>query len=122
MEKNKVGRPKVDAVCKICGGKYHARGFCRHHYDQHREYWLPECRFKGCQKPIKYVKARLCSGHYYQKKKGQVLRPLNQWEINHAPTCSKCDKPYYSRGFCALHYGQWYHKQQALKSLAKRCK
>ena len=36
------------------------------------------CSFEGCDKPPKSSKQPLCTGHYYQQRRGEELRPLRK--------------------------------------------
>lgn len=63
------------------------------------------CSFPGCDKPLRYVRAQLCGGHYRQQRLGKPLKPL------HVPpvVCSVqgCEKPSRKRGWCVAHYYRW---------------
>lgn len=62
---------------------------------------MSTCSFEGCDKPPKSSKQPLCTGHYYQQRRGQELRPLRK-KISKAEAerlraqglkrCSDCDQ------------------------------
>lgn len=66
------------------------------------------CEYSGppaCGKPIK---ARgLCTGHYYQLIRRRVLSPLRPRALTlSTDTCSiiGCDRPFYAKNACRVHY------------------
>jgi hypothetical protein len=76
---------------------------------------MVDCSFLGCGRQAEFK--GLCSAHYRQQKKGKALKPIRALQYTHAPTCSICDKPYYSRGFCEYHYKERWSKKKTLENL-----
>ena len=74
--------------CKFtnCNRKFHAKGYCRGHYDQlragkrltpiRRKKYNDVCTFDGCDKPHKAK--GYCNIHYEQLRKGKKLTPYEE--------------------------------------------
>lgn len=58
-----------------------------------------ECSFIGCTRPRKYAADGLCQSHGRQRDRGEVLRPLRQWNSRKVAVpdgervCSGCREP-----------------------------
>lgn len=64
-----------------------------------------ECPFGGCGKPSRSGREPLCEGHYYQRRRGEDLRPLKpQRRKGEGGECilDGCDRPT-KGGMCPMH-------------------
>jgi hypothetical protein len=55
---------KQAKVCSTdgCDRKYHGKGMCMYHYQQHRKATKPVCVEDGCDRP--YKARNMCEPHY----------------------------------------------------------
>jgi hypothetical protein len=49
---------------------------------------MEECKFEGCEKPVKVQKTGLCSGHYQQQLRGIELKELLPRKLSTPVPCS----------------------------------
>ena len=73
------------------------------------------CTFEGCDR--KHYAKGLCSGHNYQRRKGQKLKKLKEYNKYKYCTWGNCKRPHFSRGLCRSHYFQKYIHKIKLKKI-----
>ncbi|MFF4478664.1 endonuclease VII domain-containing protein [Streptomyces sp. NPDC001520] len=79
-----------------------------------------ECSFDGCKNAVRTASSGLCTGHYYQRRQGQSLRPLTE----HRPArrrdefgrkqCRRCDR--------WLPEDEYHTNAEASDGLTRECK
>ncbi|AEK09202.1 hypothetical protein FGG24_gp03 [Mycobacterium phage JC27] len=63
---------------------------------------MKQCSLPYCDK--KFLAKGLCNAHYHQQRRGEELRPIQQFRYR----CKfeGCDRPHQAKGYCGRHYQQ----------------
>jgi hypothetical protein len=85
----------IPKKCSVdgCDIKYHAKGFCKKHYEKNRmlNYDLVPCGLKDCSRP--HFAKGYCKDHYYKYRiTGKVC------------SIDGCQTVYAAKGYCKYHY------------------
>jgi len=97
MAKLTIRNNRTICQSENCNRQFHAKGFCKYHYDLNRKMQLPQCSESGCTNIVLGV--GLCSAHY---QKMNYNRSLVLCSID------GCNEKMYEKGFCKKHYKQQY--------------
>lgn len=67
---------------------------------------MSKCLVDYCNMPSNTKKPGLCRAHYYQKLRGNEIKPLRS-KARGRCTYGVCVRPHFGLGYCALHYRRY---------------